>query len=60
MRLADHDLGTPKGEGERVSLVINGQRVEARSNDSILRSFKRIFHSQTLLHRLHSDLAECA
>ena len=29
MRLADHDLGTPKGEGERVSLVINGQQVEA-------------------------------
>ena len=38
MRLADHDLGTPKGEGERVSLVINGQRVEARSGDSILRA----------------------
>ena len=38
MRLADHDLGTPKGEGERVSLVINGQRVEARSCDSILRA----------------------
>ena len=38
MRLADHDLGTPKGEGERVSLVINGQQVEARSGDSILRA----------------------
>ena len=38
MRLADHDLGTPEGEGERVSLVINGQRVEARSGDSILRA----------------------
>ena len=38
MRLADHDLGTPKGEGERVSLVINGQQVEAQSGDSILRA----------------------
>ena len=38
MRLADHDLGTPKGGGERVSLVINGQQVEARSGDSILRA----------------------
>ena len=38
MRLADRDLGTPKGGGERVRLVINGQRVEARSGDSILRA----------------------
>ena len=60
MRLADHDLGTPKGGGERVSLVINGQRVEAdRATPFCAPRFKRIFPFQTLLHRLLEAFGSC-
>ncbi len=38
MRLADPDFGTPDRGGETVHLRINGQSVEAKSGDSIMRA----------------------
>jgi len=38
MRLADPDFGTPDRGGETVRLRINGQSVEAKSGDSIMRA----------------------
>ena len=53
MRLADHDLGTPEGEGERVSLVINGHGLRPdRATHFARRASSGYSHSKTLLHRL--------
>jgi hypothetical protein len=53
MRLADPDFGTPDRGGETVHLRINGQSVEAKSGDSIMRAALTAgIHPQALRHGL--------